>query len=228
MKAHVHAHFIQEKEAAYSPPSFPFLCLTVSGGHTQIVLVKSPLDLEIIGQTIDDAIGEAFDKAGKLLGLGYPAGPLIDRYAQKGESQKYHFTFPKVSDLNYSFSGLKTQFLYFLNKEKNKNPLFIQQERNDICASYQSHLIDYLLVKFKLALEMYPCKDIAIAGGVSANSHLRDKFTNLGAEKGLHVHIPKMSFCTDNAAMIAMSGFFLEKEGKFADLSVSAQARLRM
>ena len=228
MKAHVHAHFIQEKEAAYSPPSFPFLCLTVSGGHTQIVLVKSPLDLEIIGQTIDDAIGEAFDKAGKLLGLGYPAGPLIDRYAQKGESQKYHFTFPKVSALNYSFSGLKTQFLYFLNKEKNKNPLFIQQERNDICASYQSHLIDYLLVKFKLALEMYPCKDIAIAGGVSANSHLRDKFTNLGAEKGLHVHIPKMSFCTDNAAMIAMSGFFLEKEGKFADLSVSAQARLRM
>ena len=127
-----------------------------------------------------------------------------------------------------SFSGLKTQFLYFLNKEKNKNPLFIQQERNDICASYQSHLIDYLLVKFKLALEMYPCKDIAIAGGVSANSHLRDKFTNLGAEKGLHVHIPKMSFCTDNAAMIAMSGFFLEKEGIFADLSISAQARLRM
>ena len=228
MKAHVHAHFIQEKEAAYSPPSFPFLCLTVSGGHTQIVLVKSSLDLEIVGQTIDDAIGEAFDKAGKLLGLGYPAGPLIDRYAQKGKSQKYHFTFPKVSDLNYSFSGLKTQFLYFLNKEKNKNPLFIQQELNDICASYQSHLIDYLLIKFKLALEMYPCKDIAIAGGVSANSHLRDKFTNLGAEKGLHVHIPKMSFCTDNAAMIAMSGFFLEKEGKFADLSVSAQARLRM
>ena len=184
----------KKKEAAYSPPSFPFLCLTVSGGHTQIVLVKSPLDLEIIGQTIDDAIGEAFDKAGKLLGLGYPAGPLIDRYAQKGTDHKYHFTFPKVSDLNYSFSGLKTQFLYFLNKEKNKNPLFIKQELNDICASYQSHLIDYLLIKFKLALEMYPCKDIAIAGGVSANSHLRKKFTKLGAQKGTKCTYTKNEF----------------------------------
>jgi len=228
MKAHVHAHFIKEKEVDYFPPSFPFLCLTVSGGHTQIVVVKNPLDMEIIGQTIDDAIGEAFDKAGKLLGLGYPAGPLIDHYAKNSTKQKYHFTFPKVSGLNYSFSGLKTQFLYFLNKERNKNPLFIKQELNDICASYQSHLIDYLLVKFKLALEMYPCKDIAIAGGVSANTHLREKFTKLGVQKGLNVHIPKMSFCTDNAAMIAMSGFFLEKEGIFSDLSVSAKARLRM
>ena len=184
--------------------------------------------MEIIGQTIDDAIGEAFDKAGKLLGLGYPAGPLIDHYAQKGTDHKYHFTFPKVPDLNYSFSGLKTQFLYFLNKEKNINPLFIKQELNNICASYQSHLIDYLLVKFKLALEIYPCKDIAIAGGVSANTHLREKFTKLGTQKGLNVHIPKMSFCTDNAAMIAMSGYFLEKEGVFADLSVCAQARLKM
>ena len=142
MKAHVHAHFIQEKEVDYFPPSYPFLCLTVSGGHTQIVVVNSPLDMEIIGQTIDDAIGEAFDKAGKLLGLGYPAGPLIDHYAKNSTEQKYHFTFPKVSGLNYSFSGLKTQFLYFLNEEKNKNPLFIKQELNDICASYQSHLID--------------------------------------------------------------------------------------
>ena len=228
MKAHVHAHFIQEREVDYSPPSFPFLCLTVSGGHTQIVLVKSPLDMEIVGQTIDDAIGEAFDKAGKLLGLGYPAGPLIDHYAKNSLDEKHHFTFPKVSGLNYSFSGLKTQFLYFLNKEINKNPLFIKEELNDICASYQSHLIDYLLIKFKLALEIYPCKDIAIAGGVSANTHLREKFKKLGAQKGLNVHIPKISFCTDNAAMIAMSGFFLEKEGVFADLSVSAQARLKM
>ncbi len=228
MKAHVHAHFIQEKEVEYAPPSFPFLCLTVSGGHTQIVLVKSPLDMEILGQTIDDAIGEAFDKAGKLLGLGYPAGPLIDQHAQKGINDKYNFTFPNVTGLDYSFSGLKTQFLYFLNKEKNKNPHFIQEELNHICASYQSHLIDYLLQKFEVALEEYPCQDIGIAGGVSANSHLREKFIQLGNQKRLHVHIPKISFCTDNAAMIAMSGYFLEMEERFADLSVSAQARLKM
>ena len=228
MKAHVHAHFIQEKNIDYTPPSFPFICLTVSGGHTQIVYVENPLKMKVIGETIDDAIGEAFDKAGKLLGLGYPAGPLIDKHAMLGDSNKYQFTYPKANALNYSFSGLKTQFLYFLNKNIKENANFINENLQHICASYQSHLINYLLINFKKALKKYPCNDIAIAGGVSANSHLRKKFTALGKELKCKVHIPKMSFCTDNAAMIAMSGFFLEKEGKFSDLEVSASARITM
>lgn len=228
MKAHIHAHFIQENNIEKKAPEFPFMCLTVSGGHTQIVYVNSPLEIEVIGTTIDDAVGEAFDKAGKIIGLGYPAGPLIDQHAKKGDSTKYSFTYPKAGQLNFSFSGLKTQFLNFINKEKMQNVNFIDEELNNICASYQSHLIKYLLKNFEKALALYPCKDLAIAGGVSANSELRLQLKKLGKKLDCNIHVPKMEFCTDNAAMIAMSGYFLEKEGLFTGLDATPSARIPM
>ena len=225
MKAHIHAHFIQEKNISVKTPDFPFVCLTISGGHTQIVYVKSPLEMTVIGTTIDDAVGEAFDKAGKILGLGYPAGPLIDQLASVGDDKKYAFTYPKAGNFDYSFSGLKTQFLNFIKIESLKNPLFIKRNLNDICASYQSHLVRYLLKVLDKVLEKYPCKDIALAGGVSANSKLRNEFEQFGKIKNCNTFVPKISYCTDNAAMIAMTGYFMEKEKKFTDLSTSAAAR---
>ena len=228
MKAHIHAHFIQDQENSTPSPEFPFLCLTVSGGHTQIVYVEAPLKMKVVGSTIDDAVGEAFDKAGKSLGLGYPAGPRIDKLAKEGDSDKFNFTYPKAGGLNYSFSGLKTQFLNFLNKEKMKDANFIEKEINNICASYQSHLIKYLILNLKKAIEKYPCKDIALAGGVAANSELRYQIKILGKEYGCETHIPKIDYCTDNAAMIAMSGLFMEKEKLYTDLSIGAKARINM
>lgn len=225
MKAHIHAHFIQEQQEIINTPNFPFICLTISGGHTQIVYVKSPLEMKVVGTTIDDAVGEAFDKAGKVLGLGYPAGPLIDELACKGDSEKFKFSYPNAGNFNYSFSGLKTQFLNFIKKETKKNSLFIKKNLNDICASYQSHLVNYLLKILDKALEKYPCSDIAIAGGVSANSKLRNEFEKFGRIKNCNTFVPKIGYCTDNAAMIAMSGSFMEKEKKFADLSAVATAR---
>ena len=181
MKAHIHAHFIQSNnEIEKEVPNFPFICLTVSGGHTQIVLIKDYLNMTIIGETIDDAAGEAFDKAAKLLGLEYPGGPLIDQYSKKGDISKFKFTFPKVDGFNYSFSGLKTQFLYFLEKNKKNDPQFIQNNIADICASYQDHIISYLFKNVKKAMKETGCKDLAIAGGVAANSALRKQLKEIG------------------------------------------------
>tara|TARA_B110000037_G_scaffold59622_1_gene73004 strand:+ start:4137 stop:5171 length:1035 start_codon:yes stop_codon:yes gene_type:complete len=228
MKAHIHAHFIKEKKEDKPTPKFPFICLTVSGGHTQIIWVENPLQMEIIGSTIDDAVGEAFDKAGKILGLGYPAGPIIDQLSKKGNNKKFDFTYPKAGEFNYSFSGLKTQFLNFIRKNEQKDKNFTKDNIHDICASYQSHLVSYLLKNLEKAIKMHPCKDIALAGGVSANLHLRKEFDKLGKSLGCNTFVPKISYCTDNAAMIAMSGKFMEEKGFFADLSTSASARIPM
>jgi N6-L-threonylcarbamoyladenine synthase len=170
--------------------------------------------MKVIGTTIDDAVGEAFDKAGKILALGYPAGPVIDKLASIGDEKKFVFTYPKAGDFNYSFSGLKTQFLNFIKKESQNNPLFTKTNLNDICASYQSHLVSYLLKVLDKALLKYPCNDIALAGGVSANSKLRNEFEKFGKIRNCNIFVPKLNYCTDNAAMIAMSGYFMEKENK--------------
>ena len=228
MKAHVQAHFIQYNGKDHPVPKFPFLCLTVSGGHTQIVLVENHTSMKVIGETIDDAAGEAFDKAAKQLGIDYPGGPVIDKLARKGNSEKYTFTFPKVDGLNYSFSGLKTQFMYFLRENSIKDTNFIKHNMNDICASYQQHIINYLLIKLKKAIKTTNCKAIAIAGGVSANSKLRYEVNRLGKEQGCEVFIPSFEFCTDNAAMIAMSGYFMYQKQLFAKQSVTPMARINL
>lgn len=221
MHAHIMAHF------AESPfPSFPFLCLTVSGGHTQIVIVKSPLEMEVIGNTIDDAAGEAFDKTGKILGLDYPAGPLIDKLAQKGEP-KYKFPYPKVSKYEFSFSGLKTSILYFLRKEVAKNPDFVNENIEDICASVQDRIVSILVKKITLASEEFGIKDIAIAGGVSANSGLRKAMQETGNKKGWNVFIPDFQYCTDNAGMIAVAAKFKYEQGIFTDMTAIPDPRLR-
>ena len=228
MKAHIHAHFIKEKKEDNPTPNFPFICLTVSGGHTQIVWVEEPLKMKIIGTTIDDAVGEAFDKAGKIMGLGYPAGPIIDQLSKNGDGKKFDFTYPNAGEFNYSFSGLKTQFLNFIRKNEQSNKHFCKENLNDICASYQSHLVSYLLKNLEKSIKNYPCKYLALAGGVSANSHLRKEFEKLGKSLGCKTFVPKISYCTDNAAMVAMSGKFMEEKGYFADLSTSASARIPM
>lgn len=224
MYGHVLAHFIDD--AGPSKPSFPFLCLTVSGGHTQIVLVKNYLDLQLVGSTIDDAAGEAFDKSAKILGFPYPGGPLIDKHAQLGDPSKFKFAKPNVGELNFSFSGLKTSILYFIQSELEKDPDFITKNLNDLCAGIQHTIIEILLKQVKIAAKKYGIKEIAIAGGVSANSGLRTALRKLGEEKGWNVYIPKFSYCTDNAAMIAITGRYMFLEGKFADQTVSAQARI--
>ena len=214
MQAHVLAHFIETPGEPYNPPSFPFLCLTVSGGHTQIVVVKNYLDMEVLGQTLDDAAGEAFDKAAKIMGLPYPGGPLIDRFAEKGNANAFKFPVPKVPNLDYSFSGLKTSFLYLIRDGINDDPSFIEKHQADLCASFQQSVISVLLEKLQLASEQTGIKEIAIAGGVSANSGLRNTIQKTGNKTGWKIHIPKMAYCTDNAAMIAITGYykFLKKE----------------
>ena len=189
-------------------PKFPFLCLTVSGGHTQIVLVKDFFEMKVIGETIDDAAGEAFDKAAKIMGLPYPGGPLIDKYAKEGDPKAFTFSKPKVPDLNYSFSGLKTGFMNFINSETARNPDFIEQRKADICASIQSTIIDILMHKLRIAAQQYSITQIAIAGGVSANSGLRNTLHNLAEQLGWQIFIPKFEYCTDNAAMIAITGYY--------------------
>lgn len=213
MKAHVAAHYIDNK------PQFPFLCLTVSGGHTQIVLVKDYLEMEVIGHTIDDAVGEAFDKAAKVMNLPYPGGPLVDKYAQMGNASKFAFPTPARNGLNYTFSGVKTAFLNFVQKGKQANPNFIEDELLDICASYQQHLIQYLLKVFVAAAEEYGIRELAIAGGVSANSGLRKALGQL-TELGYTAHIPKFEYCTDNAAMIGIVGYYKFLNQDFASIDL--------
>jgi len=220
MQAHVLAHFIEEPR-----PQFPFLCLTVSGGHTQLVWVEGPLTMQIIGETQDDAVGEAFDKTAKLLGLPYPGGPLIDKLAKEGNPNKYPFPMGEMPGLDFSFSGIKTAILYFLQKEVKLNPNFIDENKADICASVQKTLIEILLRKVKKAMREKNCSSIAIAGGVSANSGLRKRLQELGEENQWEVFIPAFSYCTDNAGMIAMAGHFKFEAGEFCGQDVSPLAR---
>lgn len=223
MHGHILAHFINEGQEM---PAFPFICLTVSGGHTQLVLVRDYLDMEIIGTTIDDAAGEAFDKVAKLIGFPYPGGPLIDKAAKEGNPLAFAFSKPQIDGYNYSFSGLKTSVLYFLQKMVKENPDFIAQNTNDICASVQQAILDILFKKLVQAANDLNVTDIAIAGGVSANSGLRNRLKEEGEKRGWRVFIPKFEYCTDNAAMIAITGNFLYEKGLFTDQSVSALARL--
>lgn len=225
MQAHILAHFI--KAEGQTPPNFPFLALTISGGHTQIVRVTDYFTMEVIGQTIDDAVGEAFDKSAKILGLPYPGGALIDKHAQNGNPKAYKFPKPKVGPLDFSFSGLKTSVLYFVEKELEKNPGFISENLHDICASIQYTIVDYLMDKLKNAVKKTGIKEIAIGGGVSANSGIRDALKDAEQKYGWKTHIPKFEFCTDNAAMIAMVGQLKYEAGDFAQNNVVASARLK-
>ncbi len=220
MQAHVLAHFIEDPK-----PAFPFLCLTVSGGHTQLVLVRDYLDMEVVGTTLDDAAGEAFDKTAKMLGLPYPGGPLIDRYAREGDGTKYPFPIAQIEGLDYSFSGIKTAILNFLQKGKKTDPDFIANHLPDICASVQHTIIKTLLQKFIRAAEQYGVQNIGIAGGVSANSGLRQAVQALGQERGWTVFIPSFEYCTDNAAMIAITAHYLYEAGRFAGLDAAPAAR---
>ncbi|THU39777.1 tRNA (adenosine(37)-N6)-threonylcarbamoyltransferase complex transferase subunit TsaD [Niastella caeni] len=220
MQAHVLANLIEDPK-----PDFPFLCLTVSGGHTQIVLCESPLSLKVIGETMDDAAGEAFDKSAKLLGLPYPGGPLIDKYAQQGNPNRFKFPEPQIPGLNFSFSGLKTAILYFLQENTAANNRFIEENLADICASIQHRIVSILLNKVKAAARTTGIKHLCIAGGVSANSGLRKAFTELGQKNNWQTFIPAFQYCTDNAAMIAMTGYYKYLNGDFSELSVSPTAR---
>ena len=226
MHGHVLAHFIND-EGKEKPP-FPFLCLTVSGGHTQIVLVKSYLEMEVIGTTIDDAAGEAFDKSAKILGFDYPGGPLIDKYAKEGNPLKFEFAKPKIEGYDYSFSGLKTSILYFIQKQERSVPSFTEDNLQDLCASIQKTIIDILFVKLIKASSDLGINHIAIAGGVSANSGLRNELHKMKAERNWKIFIPKFEFCTDNAAMIAITGKFMFEQKMFANQSVAAMARLKI
>ena len=221
MQAHILAHFIDEPK-----PSFPFLCLTVSGGHTQIVLVKDYFDMEIVGETLDDAAGEAFDKTAKILNLPYPGGPLIDKYAKEGNPKAYQFPEPQIRDLNYSFSGFKTAILYFVRDRLKENPAFLEEHLADICASVQHSIVNILLNKLKKAAKQYHCNQIAIAGGVSANSGLRNALLSLQDTLGWEVFIPKFEYCTDNAAMIAIAGYQKFLQNEFVGQEVSPMARM--
>jgi N6-L-threonylcarbamoyladenine synthase len=221
MQAHVLAHFIDDPK-----PAFPFLCLTVSGGHTQIVLVRDFLDMEVIGQTQDDAVGEAFDKAAKIIGLPYPGGPLIDQYAKLGNSKAFSFPDSNMPGLDFSFSGIKTAFLYFIRDEKVKNPAFVEERLNDICASLQQHLVNMLLARLEQAVKRTGIKQIAIAGGVSANSGLRTSLTALGDKHGWRIFVPAFEYCTDNAGMIAMAAHFKFLKGDFCSLDTTPLARM--
>ncbi len=248
MQGHILAHFIREAKdirhraqdngqltadnkpettdnALHAVPSFPFLCLTVSGGHTQIVKVSAPLAFELLAETEDDAVGEAFDKAAKILGLPYPGGPLIDKYAQSGDASKYKFPTPRLANSNYSFSGVKTAFLYFIQEQTALNPDFVKDHLPDICASYQAHLINYLLKNLLAVAKETGIRHIAIAGGVSANSELRARLQELGCKHQWHTYIPKFEYCTDNAAMIAMTGYFKFLEKEFCGLDAVPLAR---
>jgi len=220
MQAHVLANLIDDPK-----PSFPFLCLTVSGGHTQIVLCESPYKMKVIGETIDDAAGEAFDKSAKLLGLPYPGGPLIDKYAKEGNPKRFAFPEPNIPNLNFSFSGLKTSILYFLQSEKNKNNHFIEENLKDICASIQQRIVSILLKKLQKASKETGITNVCIAGGVSANSGLRNGLTELGIKLNLNTFIPKFEYCTDNAGMIAITAYYKYLQNDFADISVSPTAR---
>ncbi|HAI17068.1 MAG: tRNA (adenosine(37)-N6)-threonylcarbamoyltransferase complex transferase subunit TsaD [Xanthomarina sp.] len=226
MQAHILAHFIDED--GFNKPPFPFLAMTISGGHTQIVKVSNYFDMEVIGETIDDAVGEAYDKSGKILGLGYPAGPQIDKRAQLGNPKAFKFTKPKVAGLNFSFSGLKTAILYFIQKETANNPNFVEENINDICASIQYTIIGILIDKLKLASKQTGIKHIAIGGGVSANSGIRQALKTGESKFGWTTYVPKFEFTTDNAAMIAIVGYLKYLENDFTEQDVTASARLKI
>lgn len=221
MQAHILAHFIEEPI-----PEFPFLCLTVSGGHTQIVLVRGHLDMEVLGQTLDDAVGEAFDKAAKLLGLPYPGGPLIDFQAREGDATAFRFPDTRVPGYNYSFSGIKTALMYFLRDRVAGDPGFIARNLSDLCASIQQNLIDMLLEKLRLAASNCGINQIAIAGGVSANSRLRSRLEEEARSWGWQVYIPKLEYCTDNAAMVAMAAHFQYLQGRFVSQQAVVHPRM--
>ncbi|HET9488102.1 MAG TPA: tRNA (adenosine(37)-N6)-threonylcarbamoyltransferase complex transferase subunit TsaD [Chryseosolibacter sp.] len=221
MQAHVLSHFIDQPT-----PKFPFLCLTVSGGHTQIVLVRDYLEMEVIGQTQDDAVGEAFDKAAKIMEMPYPGGPLIDAYAASGDPHAYKFPETSMPGLDFSFSGIKTAFLYFLRDEKKKNPSFVADHMHDICASLQHTLVSMLLSRLRKASEQTGIREIAIAGGVSANSGLRKDLTSLAETQGWNIFIPAFEYCTDNAAMIAMAAHYKFLNKDFSSLEVTPLARM--
>lgn len=225
MQGHILAHFVKEEEDTMASPTFPFLCLTVSGGHTQIVKITNHLQFELLAETEDDAVGEAFDKAAKILGLTYPGGPLIDKYAKLGDATKYKFPMPQLKNNNYSFSGVKTAFLYFIQEQTKQNTNFIEDNINDICASYQAHLIKYLLKNLLAVSKETGIKQITIAGGVSANSGLRSELELLGKKHQWQTYIPKFEYCTDNAAMIAITGYYKFLNKEFCGLEVTPLAR---
>ena len=226
MQAHILAHFIHDPDN--DNPDFPFLALTISGGHTQIVKVNSPFDMQVLGETLDDAAGEAFDKSGKVIGLKYPAGPQIDKLSKAGNPDKYNFTKPKVDGLNFSFSGLKTNFLNFINKETRIDENFIKNNLNDICASLQKVIVEILMDKLVMASKQTSIKTIVICGGVSANSEVRDKLKQNGEKFRWRIHIPKISYTTDNAAMIAITGQLKFESEVFSNLEISANPRLKI
>jgi N6-L-threonylcarbamoyladenine synthase len=226
MEAHILAHFIEHASA--SPPPFPFLAATISGGHTQIVQVDGHFEMEILGETLDDAIGEAFDKSAKLLGFPYPGGPLIDRYAQNGDPRRFAFPIPKVSGLDFSFSGLKTSILYFIQRETQKDPDFVLRERDHICASIQHTIVEILMQKLSLAAGQTGINRIAIGGGVAANSGIRKALLQAEKERGWKTYLPPFEYCTDNAAMIGIVGYFKYLQQQFTGLDATAQARFRI
>ena len=227
LQAHIMAHFIRNAEKPGTMPSFPFLCLTVSGGHTQLVIVKDHFDMHIIGQTIDDAAGETFDKAAKIMGLPYPGGPFVDKLAREGNPERFSFSKPNVPSLDFSFSGLKTSFLYFLRDRLKEDSRFIENNKADLCASIQKTIVDILISKLDKAATQTGIRDIAIAGGVSANSGLRSGLENLSQQKGWNLYIPPLAYTTDNAAMIAITGYFKFLKKEFGSQADTPYARSR-
>ena len=228
LQAHVLAHFIKEDENDTDQPKFPFLCLLVSGGNSQIILVKSHDDMEIIGQTIDDAAGEAFDKCAKVMGLGYPGGPIVDKLAKQGNAERFKFSKPNIAGYDYSFSGLKTSFLYFLRDELKTDADFIEKNKEDLCASLQKTIVDILMNKLYHAAKELKIKEVAVAGGVSANSGLRTAFEEYSRRYGWKIHIPKFAYTTDNAAMVAISGYYKYLKCEFCGYDVAPYARVEI
>jgi len=226
MQAHILAHFIEDNDK--SCPEFPFLALTISGGHTQIVKVNAYFDMEVIGETLDDAVGEAFDKCGKMMGLGYPAGPIVDKLARSGNAARFKFSKPKVKGLDFSFSGLKTAVLYFLQKQKKEDPNFVENNVEDICASFQNTVVHILMDKLKLAVKETGINRVAIGGGVSANSGIRDALQQAEVNLGWESYIPKFEYCLDNAAMIAIVGYYKYLDNQFSNFSTISKARLKL
>ena len=226
LQGHILAGFVKQKDKPVIQPSFPYLCLLVSGGNSQIVKVNSPLDFEILGQTIDDAAGEAFDKCSKMMGLGYPGGPVIDRLAKSGNPERFKFAKPHVPGLDYSFSGIKTSLLYFVRDEMAKDPMFMEKNKEDICASFQKTLIDILMDKLVKAAKQTGIKEITIGGGVSANSGLRDRIVSEGRKRGWNTYLPEFKFTTDNAAMIAIAGYYHYLAGERTPMDVAPVSRM--
>ena len=226
LQGHILANFVRQPDKPVREPSFPYLCLLVSGGNSQIVRVDDPLHFEILGQTIDDAVGEAFDKCAKMMGLGYPGGPIIDKLAQQGDPDRFHFAKPNIPGLDYSFSGIKTSLLYFVRDEMAKDPQFMEKNKEDICASFQKALIDILMKKLVLAARQTGIRDVTIGGGVSANSGLRRAIEAEGRKRGWNTFLPEFKFTTDNAAMIAVAGYFHYRSGERTPLDVAPVSRI--